>query len=131
MYHLQPRQRKLLFAGVIAVSTICAQYTTLLMAHEDTGEEVQEVERQIANWNDAETVGLVQYLYEHRSEGSGNGNFKAQTLNNAAKSIATLRSMGPVKSGKMVRTKWTSVCYLTPLQCIFVLIRDPSAKTYL
>src|SRR6267154_3386002 len=63
-------------------------------------------------------------LYEHRSEGSGNGNFKAQTLNNAAKSIASLRSMGPVKSGKMVRTKWTSVCYLTPLQCIFVLIRD-------
>ena len=65
MYHLQPRHCKLLFAGVIAVSTICAQYTTFLMTHEDAGKELQEVERQITNWNDAETAGLVQYLYEH------------------------------------------------------------------
>ncbi|KAG1719998.1 hypothetical protein EDD22DRAFT_962965 [Suillus occidentalis] len=34
-----------------------------------------------AQWNDGETVALVDYLYDHRSEAEGAGNFKQQLKN--------------------------------------------------
>ncbi|KAG2357389.1 hypothetical protein BDR07DRAFT_1297909 [Suillus spraguei] len=65
-------------------------------------------------WNDGETAALVNYLYDHRSEAEGAGNFKQQVLSSAAEYInnhETLQSTwaGPLKTAKSTQNKWTSL----------------------
>jgi hypothetical protein len=67
-----------------------------------------------AQWNDVETVTLVDYLYDHRSEAEGAGNFKQQVLGSAAEFINNHEALqstraGPLKTAKSTRNKWTSV----------------------
>ncbi|KAG2074402.1 hypothetical protein BDR04DRAFT_1007954, partial [Suillus decipiens] len=68
-----------------------------------------------AQWSDSEITALVDYLYEHRSNAEGGGNFKTKVLADAAdyinnnEDLATTH-MGPPKTTKSVRNKWTSVC---------------------
>lgn len=95
--------RRRLWAGTVAISALCAQYTTVLMA-------LPEAAAPRAFWNDVETTELVNYLHDKRSEGDSSGNFKPFTYNAAAKHIATHLSQGPAKTGAMCRTKWTGVC---------------------
>ncbi|KAG1876150.1 hypothetical protein C8R48DRAFT_553288, partial [Suillus tomentosus] len=65
-------------------------------------------------WNDVETVTLVDYLYDHRSEAEGAGNFKQQVLGSAAEFINNHEALqsthaGPLKTAKSTRNKWTSL----------------------
>ena len=62
-----------------------------------------------AVWSDLETRELVTFLYEKQSEGDGAGNFKQGAYTAAADHIAQHLSQGPVKTGAMCKTKWTSV----------------------
>jgi len=59
------RQRA--WAGAVTVSSLCAHYTTVLMA-------LQEGSAPKAVWNDIETQELINFLHEKRSEGEA-GNF--------------------------------------------------------
>ncbi|KAF8809984.1 hypothetical protein BYT27DRAFT_7254319 [Phlegmacium glaucopus] len=63
-----------LWAQGIIITTLCAQYTAFLMAssHEK------------AQWSDWEITGLVDYLYEHKSEMGDAGMFKMSTFNAVA-----------------------------------------------
>jgi hypothetical protein len=62
-------------------------------------------------WNPPETTGLIDFLIEHRLEGDG-VNFKSSTFNAAAAAIAPFWTVGPAKTGKMWKTKWSGVCLL-------------------
>ncbi|KAG1831729.1 hypothetical protein EV424DRAFT_1314042, partial [Suillus variegatus] len=67
-----------------------------------------------AQWNDAETAALVDYLYNHRSEAEGGGNFKQQVFSSAAEYINNHEMLqstqaGPLKTAKSTRNKWTSL----------------------
>ena len=59
-----------------------------------------------AQWNEAVTVALVDFLLMHKSEISDAGMFKMTTFNAAAEHIAGDHSSGPAKTGKMCKTKW-------------------------
>jgi hypothetical protein len=59
-----------------------------------------------AQWNEAETKVLIAYLLEHKSEIDEGGMFKMGAFNATAISIAKHHTSGPVKMGKMCKTKW-------------------------
>ncbi|KAG2364753.1 hypothetical protein BDR07DRAFT_1278880 [Suillus spraguei] len=95
------RHRRLL-TSIVSLTALAAHYTTVLMAQE----------KEKAFWTEPEVTALVDYLHEHRSEHAEGGNFKIVIFNEAAKAIAPKRAQGPLKTGKMCPTKWTSVrCY--------------------
>ncbi|KAG1802675.1 uncharacterized protein HD556DRAFT_1303970 [Suillus plorans] len=106
--HLSLERRQRLFAGALAITATCAQYTTLLMAQP----EVHQARVPHAQWNDGEITALINYLYDHRSDAEGGGNFKTKVLADAAdhinsdEDLAATR-MGPPKTAKSVRNKWT------------------------
>jgi hypothetical protein len=62
-----------------------------------------------AQWNDEETLALVDFLLEHKSEIGDSGSYKMGTYNAAASSIAAHHTLGPRKTGKMCKTKWRAV----------------------
>ncbi|KAG0701983.1 hypothetical protein DFH29DRAFT_875514 [Suillus ampliporus] len=67
-----------------------------------------------AQWNDNEVTALVNYLYEHRTEGEGGGGFKQHSFNNAAEYLNTKEDLkanwqGPPKTWSSVRNKWTTI----------------------
>lgn len=95
-------QRRL-WAGAAAITTLCAHYTTVLMATSSSGKLPK------AQWNDAEVDALVDYLHDHKAEAGDGGNFKASTFNAAAAHIKPYLLHGPMKTGKMCRGKWTTV----------------------
>ncbi|KAG1809450.1 hypothetical protein EV424DRAFT_1350015 [Suillus variegatus] len=100
----ETEQCKRLFAGAVTITVICAQYTTLLMAQPGVNVPPQS-KAPPAQWNDAETAALVNYLYNYRSEAEGGGSFKQQVLSSAAEYInnhETLQSTqaGPLKTAK-------------------------------
>jgi hypothetical protein len=49
------------------------------------------------------------YLQEHKSEIGEGGMFKMRAFNAAAIKIAKHHTSGPVKMGKMCKTKWRTV----------------------
>jgi hypothetical protein len=63
-----------------------------------------------AHWNDEEIAHFLNYLEAHKSEIGDAGSFKASTFNAVATHIAPYLSQGPVKTSKMCKTKWQSVC---------------------
>ena len=89
--------------AVLALTSVCAQYTTLLIAHTDPKPSKQ------AQWDEGEIEALVEYLYTYHSE-AGDSGFKSSTFNNAAAHIAPLLVSGQVKEGKHCHTKWVAVC---------------------
>lgn len=80
------------WAGAIAVTTLCVQYSTLLMATNSTPK---------AQWNDSEIAALLQYLDNQKSQLEGVGNFKDPVWNNAPEAIKDHHSQGPVKTSAL------------------------------
>ena len=85
------------WAGAITITTICVQYSTLLMATNSTPK---------AQWDDHEIAVLLQYLDNQKSQSEGVGNFKEPVWNNALEAIKDYYSRGPIKTAKM----WNLVC---------------------
>ena len=102
-YHINLAEQKHIWAGVITVVSLCVQYTTVLMS-QDAAAATEK-----AYWNDAEVDALLAFLSDHCAEGGDSGSFKMGTFNAASQSIAALKTTGPLKTGKMCKTKWISV----------------------
>lgn len=97
--------RRSIFFAALAVATACMQCAATLMAPE-------KAQKDSAVWNEAETSALVDYLLKHVSEMADAGAFKSPTWNAAATDIAKHHTTGPVKTGKMCKGKYTTVCTL-------------------
>lgn len=111
-YLIDCHRRQRLHTSVIALAAICASFTTVLMAQPEV---TQQTDSSKAHWQDAEVDVLLHHLIENRASGGDGGNFSMPTYNSAAAAIntdGTIQTIGPPKTGKMVKTKWTSVCYL-------------------
>jgi len=90
------------WAGAIAITALCTQYSSILMSSKTDK----------AKWNENETLALLNYLQEHIAQAGDGGNFKTSTFTAVAAAIGPLLTQGPVKTGKMCKTKWTGVCNL-------------------
>ena len=60
--HLDPQLHKQICATVVAVVSICAQYTTVLMVNDKPKTDT-------AHWRDDEITAFLQYLLDHCAEG--------------------------------------------------------------
>ena len=63
-------------------------------------------------WGEEETTQLVEYLWEHQSEGGDGGTFKNPTINAAVQHLISLRlpgALGSPRNVKQVKTKWQGV----------------------
>ncbi|KAF8802644.1 hypothetical protein BYT27DRAFT_7056616, partial [Phlegmacium glaucopus] len=66
-----------------------------------------------ANWNDAEVLALVNFLWEHRAQAGDGGTFKDTTFNAVAEHITKHWATGPPKTAKHCKTKWAEVTIIT------------------
>jgi hypothetical protein len=113
-------RRRQILSSALALAVLCAQHATLIMA----------TSTDKANWNTEETASFVDHLYDHRSEITDAGMFKMATFNAAAQHIAPLHTLGPVKTGKMCKTKWRTVrsiylcIYIAQLMCTYFQLRS-------
>lgn len=78
-----------------------------------------------AQWNNIEIAKLVDYLYEHCAQGGDTGNFRDTVYNSAAEYIWPFHTMGPIKTGKMVKNKWTWVSQISvdPPRSTLILVQ--------
>ncbi|KAG1841761.1 hypothetical protein F4604DRAFT_1939285 [Suillus subluteus] len=83
---LDPHLCKLVYSLVVAVVSICGQFTTVIMATEPNTATVVPAEPK-AQWNVAETHALLDHLVSHKSE-IGDGGFKPSTFTSAATALA-------------------------------------------
>ena len=67
-----------------------------------------------AEWNEAEIHGMLDYLNQHKSAMGKARNFKASAYSGVAEKIAQHLMAGLAKTGKMVKSKWQSVCSYYP-----------------
>jgi hypothetical protein len=104
--HILPQQ---FYIGLTAITIVCIQFLNLLMSVEPTGGGAK------AQWTDKETEALLDHLIKNKTLGHGNENFKDHVYTSAAEAIAGLLSIGPVKTSKNCKTKWTLVSYLQNL----------------
>ena len=88
-------------ASAVVLAGIDAGRTALNMAQKSLDKAI---------WSPRETTALVDYLYEHHSEGDW-GNFKDTTFDDAAVFISPFLETGAVKTGIHCRKKWQKVCY--------------------
>jgi hypothetical protein len=95
-----------LWAGTLTITTLCVQYTSIIMASSQS----QPAQAGKAFWNDQEVSVLLDYLQRNKAQTEGMGNFKEQVWTGAVEAIAPSLSRGPVKTVKMCQTKWTAVC---------------------
>jgi hypothetical protein len=96
---LLARKRRI-WAAALTITTLCAQVATAIMATAPSDK---------AQWNEVETTALVDFLLEHKSEIGDAGMYKMTTFNAAAVRIAPHHTSGPMKTGKMCKTKWRAV----------------------
>ncbi|KAG1738753.1 hypothetical protein EDB19DRAFT_1909155 [Suillus lakei] len=101
---LNPHLRQLVYSSVVAVVSICGQFTTVLMATEVPSEPK-------AQWNAQETDALLAHLFSNLSEAGDGNNFKAVTYTSAVATLAAanLLTAGPPKTAKCCKTKWMSL----------------------
>ena len=59
------------------------------------------------NWSEEEVTDLVDYLYQHRSEGTG-GNFKAQTFTSLSHHLAE-KHPSRIRTREAIQAKFRSV----------------------
>jgi hypothetical protein len=115
--------RRQLWAQTVVITTLCAQYATLLMASATDNSKAQ--------WDEDEIVALLDYLLDHKSAIGEAGSFKMPTFRAAADSISGLLVNGPPKMGKMCRTKWRTVsevymhCFILAWLTYFVFSLNP------
>ncbi|KAG1874754.1 hypothetical protein DFJ58DRAFT_721749 [Suillus subalutaceus] len=65
-----------------------------------------------AQWQDSEVDILLQHFIQNHAAIGDSGNFSGPTFNSAATAInsdETIQTMGPPKTGNMVKTKWTAL----------------------
>jgi hypothetical protein len=86
----------------ITSASLGAHFVSLLIA-------TMSQEEGKANWNDAETLALVDFLWEHRAEAGDGGTFKDTTFHAAADHIAKDWTTGAAKTVKRCKTKWAGV----------------------
>ncbi|KAG2072135.1 hypothetical protein BDR04DRAFT_1117185 [Suillus decipiens] len=101
-----------IYTSVIALTAICVNFTSVLMAQPEVAQFTQQIDASKAHWQEAEVDVLLHHLIENRAAGGDGGNFQLSTYNSAAAAInsnGTITTMGPPKMGKMVKTKWTSI----------------------
>jgi hypothetical protein len=114
-------RRRQLWAQTVVITTLCAQYATLLMASSTDK----------AQWDEDEIVALLDYLLDHKSAIGEAGSFKMPTFRAAADSISDLLVNGPIKTGKMCKTKWRTVsdvymhCFVLAWLTYFVFSLNP------
>jgi hypothetical protein len=101
---LAHQQLRWFWAGALTITTLCAQYSGVLMASQPAGK---------AFWSEQEVAALINHLHENRMQSEGVGNFKEQVWSSTVKSIAPFLARGPTKDSKMCRSKWNSV------RCLF------------
>ncbi|KAG2358580.1 hypothetical protein BDR07DRAFT_1489335 [Suillus spraguei] len=111
--YLTLEQHKRLFAGAVAITAICAQYTTLLMAQPEVNAPPQS-KAPPTQWNDGKTAALVNYLYDHCSEAEVAGNFKQQVLSSAAEYINNLLRL--YSKGKRSEGLWPQFIHCAPFR---------------
>ena len=117
--------RRCLQAGVIAIAALCAHYTSMLMIPQSNSLPK-------AQWNEQEVTALLEYLNGHKSEAGDGGSFKMSTFNVAAVHIQQHLTQGPVKTGKMCKTKWNMVCLLLYYSSSFsTLTNSGSAEEFI
>ncbi|KAG1884254.1 hypothetical protein F4604DRAFT_1919370 [Suillus subluteus] len=89
---LDPHLRKLVYSSVVAVVSICGQFTTVIMATKPN------------------TTTVVQLSQNNKSE-VGDGGFKPSTFTSAATALArvNLLTAGPPKTNKHCRSKWNTL----------------------
>jgi len=92
-------------ALALALTTVCVQYSTALTCMAGPGSSRGDR----AKWNEAEINGMLDYLDQHKSAMGEAGNFKALVYNSVAEHITQHLTVGPAKTGKMVKSKWQSV----------------------
>jgi hypothetical protein len=98
----QLARKRRVWATSLTLTTLCAQVATALMATTPLASDK-------AQWNEGETTALVDFLLEHKSEMGEAGMYKMGTFNAAASHIAVHHTSGPIKTGKMCKTKWRAV----------------------
>ncbi|KAG1754139.1 hypothetical protein EDB19DRAFT_1967913 [Suillus lakei] len=101
---LNPHLRQLVYSLVVAVVSICGQFTTVLTSTEAPSKPK-------AQWNAQETDALLAHLFSNLSEAGDGNNFKAVTYTSAAATLAAanLLTAGPPKTAKRCKTKWMSL----------------------
>lgn len=107
---LRRQRRRRLQKFVVAaasLSAICAQYTAIIMSG------IKE-NQQKAVWTAEEIDALVNYLVANHAEAGDGGNFKTATFTAASRDILPLLKVGPPKTERMCKTKWSGVSDLIP-----------------
>jgi hypothetical protein len=65
----------------------------------------------VACWDKQQTNCILESLLKYMSEAGDGGNYTMATLNKVASEIPLhLQTMGPRKTGQMVKRKWFEVC---------------------
>ena len=95
-------QKHHIWAAALTLTMLCAQVATAIMATAPTVPDK-------AQWNQDETMALVNFLLECKSEIGDAGMYKMGTFNDAAGHIAVCHTSGPRKTGKMCKAKWRAV----------------------
>ena len=105
--HLSPIHRKHLVATLLSFIAHRVEIV-ILMANEDTTQSQNPGGSKL--WNNAETIALIDGLYERRAQRADSGNFKDAVYNSVAQEVAPHCIEGsPPKSAQAVRNKWQSV----------------------
>ncbi|KAF8228001.1 hypothetical protein L208DRAFT_1117810, partial [Tricholoma matsutake] len=67
-------------------------------------------------WNKQEVTALLEYLNGYKAEAGNGSSFKMSTLNAAEAHIQQHLTQGPVKIGKMCKTKWNLKSLYTTIE---------------
>jgi hypothetical protein len=110
-YFIDCHRRQRICISVVALTAICANFATVLMAQPET-HTTQPANSTKAHWQESEVDVLLQHLIENQAAGGDGGNFPMPIYNSAAAAINAnemIQTIGPQKTGKMAKTKWTLV----------------------
>lgn len=70
-----------------------------------------------AVWTDADLDCLLEFLLQNKSRAGDGGSFTSTVFNEAATECNKIRTQGAIKTGKMVKNKWSSVCLQFRTSC--------------
>ncbi|KAE9385136.1 hypothetical protein BT96DRAFT_752573, partial [Gymnopus androsaceus JB14] len=62
-------------------------------------------------WTDADLDCLLEFLLQNKSRVGDGGSFTNTVFNEAAIECNKIRTQGAMKTGKMVKNKWSSICH--------------------
>ncbi|KAG2094637.1 uncharacterized protein F5147DRAFT_778943 [Suillus discolor] len=96
-YPVDIQQCNRLIASAIAITAICAQYTTLIMAQPEAHNNTMK--SQPAHWINEEITVLINHMYDHCTDSEGSGNFKPQVYTSAVTTINDDPNLQPMQIG--------------------------------